>query len=345
MKHYALVVTGLLAAIFAMSVPAQEQSRRKPAVAVIADNHGTEVTDFLVPFAVIAGSNLAEVHAVALTEGAVTLHPSGVSVDVPHTTKSFAALHPDGADFVIVPAVHVPENPALAEWLREQQAHGATLISICDGAKVLAAAGLVQGHTATAHWHSLKSLRREYPQTQWRNDRRYIFDGKIITTSGVSASLPATLALLDDIAGREPVLAYAQRLGIERWMPEHDGASFVLSARAMRTAAINRLAFWNHERLAVSAPDGFDEAQLALVLDAYARTYRSSITLRGPAPQVRSQHGLVFHTSIATARELDSQVLQQPVGRLLDIVLEQIEGEYGASTADFVALQLEYPRP
>jgi putative intracellular protease/amidase len=343
MKQYALVVVAVLAALVAPSTPAAGP-RPKPVIAVIADNQGTEVTDFLVPFAVIADSNLAEVHAVALHEGPVMLHPSGTAVDLPQTTASFAALYPDGADFVIVPAMHMPDNPALARWLRDQQAHGATLMSVCDGAKVLASAGLLEGHTATGHWYALKDLRRDYPQTQWRNDRRYIFDGNIVTTSGVSASLPATLALLEHIAGREPVEAYARQLGIDGWTPDHDGASFTLSGRAMRTAAFNWLAFWKHERVALTAPEGVEEAQLAFVLDAYARTYRSSIALQGSQPQVRSKHGLSFHSAPTSARELDAAILQQPVGRALDAVLEQIGREQGLATADFVALQLEYPR-
>jgi putative intracellular protease/amidase len=344
MKQHVLVVIALLSATAMTSVQAADRARQKPVIAVIAENQGTEVTDFLVPFAVIAGSNLAEVHAVALSEGPVMLHPSMVAVDLPQTTASFAALYPDGADFVIVPAMHMPDNPALASWLREQQAHGATLMSVCDGAKVLASAGLLQGHSATAHWYALKDLRREYPQTQWRNDRRYIFDGNIVTTSGVSASVPATLALLEHIAGREPVEAYARQLGIDGWTPEHDGASFTLSGRAMRTAAFNWLAFWNHERFALTAPEGVEEAQLAFVPDAYARTYRSSIALQGQQPQVRSKHGLIFHSAPSTARELDAAILQQPVGKALDAVLEQIGREQGLATSDFVALQLEYPR-
>lgn len=344
MKQFALIVVALLAAIIATSAPAAKQPRAKPVIVVIADNRGTEVTDFLVPFAVIADSNLAEVHAVALSEGPVMLHPTGASVDLPETTASFAALYPDGADYVIVPAMHMADDPALASWLRDQQAHGATLMSICDGAKVLAAAGLLQGHSATAHWYALKDLRRDYPQTQWRNDRRYIFDGNIVTTSGVSASLPATLALLEHIAGREPVEAYARQLGIERWVPEHDGASFTLSGRAMRTAAFNWMAFWNHQQLALTAPEGVEEAQLAFVLDAYARTYKTNVTLQGAEAQIRSKHGLMFHSTPTSAHQIDATILQQPVGKTLDAVLERIERDQGLATADFVALQLEYPR-
>jgi hypothetical protein len=112
----------------------------------------------------------------------------------------------------------------------------------------------------------------------------------------------------------------------------------------MRTAAFNWLAFWNHQHLALTAPEGVEEAQLAFVLDSYARTYKTNVALRGEQPQIRSKHGLLFHSTPTSARQIDATILQQPVGKALDIVLEQIEREQGLATADFVALQLEYPR-
>jgi putative intracellular protease/amidase len=328
-----------LASAFSHAAPAE-----KAVVAIIAQNHGTEVTDLLVPFGIIADSGLAEVHAVALHPGPVKLHPSDVQVELPQTAESFASLHPNGADYVIVPAVHEPDDPDLAAWLQAQRSHGATIMSICDGAKVLAGAGLLQGREATAHWHSLEELRDKYPETRWRNDRRYVFDEKIVTTSGVSASLPATLALLEHIAGRAPVATYAQQLGVDAWTAEHDGASFRLSGRAMRTALGNRLAFWKHEQLGLEVPVEPGEAKLALVIDAYSRTYRSSIELHAQQPRVRSKHGLILHTAQSTNRTLDATMLQEPLGDTLNVVLKQIEQRYGRATADFVALQIEYPR-
>src|SRR4029453_14613000 len=98
MKQHLLVVVAVLAALVAPPSPAAGP-RPKPVIAVIADNQGTEVTDFLVPFAVTAGSNLAEVHAVALHEGPVMLHPSGTAVDLPPATASLSAVSPEGGRF------------------------------------------------------------------------------------------------------------------------------------------------------------------------------------------------------------------------------------------------------
>jgi putative intracellular protease/amidase len=323
---------------------AHAQGTAKSVVAVIGHNGGTEPTDFLVPFAVIAGSGLADVHAVALTSGPVLLHPSNVRLEVPHTIASFDAAYPDGADYVIVPAVHHAQDAAMTDWLRKQRASGATLMSICDGAKVLAHAGILKGKSATAHWYALDDLRKEFPETVWRNDRRYIFDGDVITTSGVSASVPATLALLETIAGREPTQRYATQLGITSWPAAHDSSGFEISGAMKRLVVANKLAFWRHERVELELPQNVDEASAALVMDAYSRTYRTGVALS--APKIRTRHGLILRSTGEKAdRKVDPALFQLPLGKTLDTILKQLESDYGATTADFVATQLEYVRP
>nr|QQZ51993.1 DJ-1/PfpI family protein [Phenylobacterium glaciei] len=79
---------------------------------------------------------------------------------------------------------------------------GATIVSICEGARVLANAGLLHDRRATTHWSALKGLTKAYPDTTWVRDRRYVQDGAVISTTGVSASIPASLALVEAIAGR-----------------------------------------------------------------------------------------------------------------------------------------------
>jgi putative intracellular protease/amidase len=336
-----LVILRIVVVLFLLTMAARAETGTRPVIAVVAHNDGTEPSDFLVPFGVIANSGLAEVQAVALTSGPVLLHPSNLSLELPHTIASFDTAYPAGADYVIVPAVHSPRDGALIGWLRKQRARGATLMGICDGAKVLAHAGVLTGKMATAHWYALDELRQEFPETQWRNDRRFIFDGDVITTAGVSASVPATLALLERIAGREPTLQYAARLGIAGWPAEHVGSSFRLSGAAKRLVVANTLAFWRHERVAVSMPPGTDEASAALVMDAYSRTYRSSIALS--APRTRTRHGLILRSNGAKAdRNLDTALLQLPLGETLDAILTQIERDYGTATAAWVATQLEY---
>jgi len=63
--------------------PARAAGADRPVIVVVAHNDGTEPTDFLVPFGLLASSGLAEVHAVALAAGPVMLHPTGAMMRVP----------------------------------------------------------------------------------------------------------------------------------------------------------------------------------------------------------------------------------------------------------------------
>ena len=96
--------------------------------------------------------------------------------------------------------------------------------------------------------------------------------------------------------------------------------------------------------MGLGVPATPEEAKLAFVIDAYSRTYRSSVALYAKQAQVRSKHGLIFHAAQNAERPLDASVLQEPLGGVLSSVLAQIGQRYGDATADFVALQLEYPR-
>lgn len=61
-------------------------------------------------------------------------------------------------------------------------------------------AGLLEGHRATGHWYSLPSLQK-FSGTTWIRDQRYVSDGVVVTTTGVTASIPASHALGEAIAG------------------------------------------------------------------------------------------------------------------------------------------------
>jgi transcriptional regulator GlxA family with amidase domain len=334
MKHAAF----LLSLLFAIGASADAA---RPVIAIVADNAGTETTDFLVPFAVLTRSGVADVYAVALAPGPVELHP-GLTVELPHTTASFDAAHPEGADFVIVPAMMYPENAQLLAWLRRQAELRATAMSICDGAFVLANAKLLEGRSATAHWYALPKLVSEFPNVHWVRDRRWVDDGPVVSTTGVSASIPASLALVERIGGAERAHAVAAELGVAAWSPEHRTDDFTLTPRMAWTAGSNWVAFWRHDRVGLPITDGVDEIALGLTADALARTWLVEPVALADAPAVTSRNGLRI---LAGHGPVDrTEPLAPPGEAAIDVALASIEQRYGADTAAFVALQLEYRR-
>jgi putative intracellular protease/amidase len=261
------------------------------------------------------------------------------------TINEFDARFPEGADYVMVPAVHKADDATLVGWVRAQAGKGAVVIGICDGVWVVANAGLLSGHRATGHWYSLDDLQHKFTATTWIRNRRYVSDGSVVTTTGVTASIPASLALIEAIAGPDRAAQTARETGAANWSAAHDSNDFKLDSQLVFAAARNRLSFWSHDTVGISVHPGIDEVSLALVADAYSRTYRSqAVMISTGAAEIRSLHGLLLVPDAAAKadRMLPSFDGMRPL-QALDWALEGIANSYGASTAEFVALQIEYP--
>ena len=257
------------ATIAAMKPP----KRTRPVVAVIADNDGTETTDFVVPYSVLARSQAADVFAVAPEDRAIKLTPA-LSVSPQLTTASFDARYPNGADYVIVPKIDNTANPAVVTWLKTQAAKGTVIVGICSGVKTLGAAGLLDDRAATGHWFDIEGLRKAHPTMRWVRDRRYVVDRSVMTTTGVSASLPASLALVEAIAGPARAATLAGELGVTSWDEQHDSSAFALDATLKRTAEQNRaIGAKQPDVFALQVSNGVDDIALSFTADAWSRTF------------------------------------------------------------------------
>jgi len=277
----------------------------------------------------------------------VTLYPA-LRVEPDATITDFDTQYPEGADYVIVPAMSRDDDPMALEWIRSQANKGATIIGVCAGAKVVAETGLLDGKRATTHWYYLKGMLDRHPSIQYVADRRLVLDQGVVTTTGISASIPMTLTLIEAIAGREKAEAVSQSLGVNHWDISHDSAAFKLTRPFALTVLGNTLAFWNREQLGIELSPGIDEVSLALAADAWSRTYRSHVlTFSASAEAVTTQNGArILPDRVATSWP-DERLI--PVGELppvqvFDDTLQAIEERYGTDTAYVVAMQHEYPR-
>lgn len=321
--------------------------RTRPLVAVVGQNAGTELIDFFVPYGVLVESGAADVLSVATEPGPMRMRPA-LRVQPDTTVDTFDQRFPAGADFVVVPAVDESRqsDPALLAWLRAQAAKGATVVSICDGAIVAANAGLFDGHRATGHWATRAQREREHAATQWERNTRWVADGKVVSSAGVSAAIPTSFALVEAIAGREVAQATAARLGIDAWDAGHDSEQFRLDAQALFTYAINRW-LMPDRRVELSIAQGIDDIALALTVDTWARTLRSPVAVVfDTAGPLRTHHALTLLPQEAPAGEAHRlpPLGDAPTMQALDVALAGIRNEFGDATARLVALQLEYPK-
>ena len=100
----------------------------------------------------------------------------------------------------------------LKAWLRLSACSVRRIASICTGAFLLAASGLLEGRRATTHWMYCERLAREYPSIQLEPDRIFVQDGSVYTSGGITSGIDLTLALIQDDWGQEIALLVAQTL-------------------------------------------------------------------------------------------------------------------------------------
>jgi transcriptional regulator GlxA family with amidase domain len=97
-------------------------------------------------------------------------------------------------------------------WLREYSGKSRRFGTVCTGAFVLAAAGLLDGRRATTHWHWCGELARDYPLVTVDPDPIYVRDGNCYTSAGVTAGIDLALALVEEDLGRPVALKIAQMM-------------------------------------------------------------------------------------------------------------------------------------
>ena len=313
----------------------------RPLVAVVALNEGTEITDFLLTHGVLQRSGLVDVLAVAPRAGRVSLYPA-LEIDGAIDFAAFDAAHPAGADYVIVPAMKDTDDSRVLAWIRSQSMRGARVIAVCAGALVAANAGLLDGRHFTTHWYYREELQKKHPRAIYVPNQRYLVDRGVATTTGITASVPTMLALVEAIGGPARARTLADELGASSWNPGHDSSRYGLAGRRWGYVRA-KLAFWTHHDWAVDVADGTDDIALAFAVDAWSRTGRIDVTAAASVP-VKLRSGIVL---MAKRQDKDDPRVpldaKLPAVQQLDRTLCDIRARFGEADRDRAMMELEYP--
>jgi transcriptional regulator GlxA family with amidase domain len=172
-----------------------------------------EILDFCGPFEVFASATLP-----AQTDGDPETHLFEVFTiaERPHVVTCRGGLlvqpnhmlddHPP-LDLVVIPGGYgtrrEQENPVILDWIARQRRTGALTTSVCTGAFMLGAAGLLDGLRATTHWTTIDGLRTSLPTADVLSDARVVDEGEIITSAGVSAGIDMALHVVRRLHGDE----------------------------------------------------------------------------------------------------------------------------------------------
>lgn len=130
------------------------------------------------------------------------------------TAHRSAARYRSRIDTLVIPAAAGMDvaDASLVRPLRRLARRARRIASVCGGAFLLAAAGLLDGRRATTHWAGCAELATRYPRIQVEPDAIYVKDGSIYTSAGVTAGIDLALALVEEDLGRQQALEIARYL-------------------------------------------------------------------------------------------------------------------------------------
>jgi transcriptional regulator GlxA family with amidase domain len=182
-----------------------------------------EVLDFCGPFEVfgVAGEigpdHPFNVYTIAEKRDPIRAR-NGLSVNPNYTITNC----PD-PDIILVPGGRGTRtqiyNTTLLEWLQQQYERIELLTSVCTGALVLARTGLLDGLSATTHYQSVEELRKLAPNTTIQPQERYVDNGKIILSAGISAGIDMSLYTVSRLCGPELADKTARHMQYDYWSP------------------------------------------------------------------------------------------------------------------------------
>jgi len=201
----------------------------RPLRAAVLVFDGVQIIDYCGPYEVF-GQGRCETFTVARTAAPITT-AMGMKVTPTHSFESCPV-----ADIVIIPGgtVDSVENDAAAiRWLRDRAERAQFVLSVCNGAFILAKTGLLDGLTATTFYGLLDEFASRYPKVTAVRDRRYVDNGKFVTTAGISSGIDGSLHVIEKLRGR----AMAQRVALNMeydWKPTADYARASLADRHVR---------------------------------------------------------------------------------------------------------------
>lgn len=208
-------------------------------------------------------------------------------------TEALAGYRPSSVDTLVVPgsphmAQVLDHSEALIKWLRRAAGKSRRTASVCSGAFLLAAAGLLDRKRATTHWLMFDMMRERFPAVQIDRDAIFVQQGAVWTSAGVTAGIDLAMALVEADCGHEVAMEVARELVVYLKRPGGQSQfSGMLRAQAEDSAAmfddLNRWIAGNIGRRDLGVDQLAEQARMSP--RNFARVYKQQ-TGRTPAKAV-----------------------------------------------------------
>lgn len=208
------------------------QGKQKNVAVFVYD--GMEILDFSGPSEVFAsaGTDIVSfrVFTVAVSKNAI------VSQGFIKIQPEFSLADCPEPDIIVLPGGSTGpsvENPDVIAWVKKHAAHAEAVMSVCTGAFILEKAGLLAGKKATTFHGAIGRLREKATQTEVLDNVRWVDNGQVVTTAGVSAGIDGALHIVERMLGRDAAQETAHYMEYDKWKPE-DGVIVTASEEAKR---------------------------------------------------------------------------------------------------------------
>jgi putative intracellular protease/amidase len=274
-------------------------------VAVMLGTSGSVATNALAPYEVFSRSPAFSVYTASAAHATAVLS-SGLSVVPDYSLQDVdEGLAPE-PDVVVVPAVVAPKSrteAALRDWIVRRADRGALILGVCAGSILLAQTGLLDGRRATSHWSNVGSLQRHHPQVDWVQGERYVEDGAIITTGGVTSGVFGALRVVELLAGREEAEKLGRALAYPGWVLDRPSGMPVQRIAPSDASYALNLAFpWFRPTVAVGLVEGVAEIDVAGAFEIYAgNSFAARAIPIAAARTTRTERGLSLVARLADA--------------------------------------------
>lgn len=190
---------------------------------------GVQIIDYTGPYELFGQQHL-NVYTVS-----EKLKPVTTSMDM-SVNPSFDFSNAPEPNILLLPGGDVDphlQNPAVIKWIQEQSRKAEHVLSVCNGAFFLAKAGLLDGLSATTFHGLIDDLKSAAPKTKIVTDQRFVDNGKIITSAGLSSGIDASIHLISKIYGMDRAKELALHLEYD-WKPDSKYARANLADKYLR---------------------------------------------------------------------------------------------------------------
>jgi putative intracellular protease/amidase len=319
-------------------------------VAVVLGQSGSDTADVFAPYEVLASSPAFFVYTIAASIAPAPVD-GGMSVVPTHTFAEVASGAAPAPDLVVVPAVNGPAEPeeaAARQFIAAQYNAGTHILGICAGSRLLAASGILDGLHATSHWSRIAALETSNPEVSWVTGQRYVQDGRVTTTGGVTSSIPGSLKVMADMAGDSEAIRVGQTIHYPGWTLDAPTAMPVKSFGLQDIPFLMNTAFpWGKPDIGVELRDGVGEINAAAIFEVYGYSQGATAIALSQKGSVTTKHGLVLQTA-RLGRDKPATLIAGSLGDAgseqgFDAAFQQLSKTTSPSVVRSVSKMIEYP--